>query len=427
LRTERFYDTGREDQRYAAERDHDRILYSSYFHRLAGVTQVVRAGEGDVFHTRQQHTHKAAQIGRRLAQKLVRIQNNRGIACKNLDSEVVAAAALAHDLGHPPFGHVGETVLNNLVQKCGEEGYEGNAQTFRILTKLAVRFPFEIGLNLTRATLCATLKYPWIRDPDDENRSKKWSAYASERELFAWARAGQKEGAQSLEAYLMDWADDIAYSVHDLEDFHRCNLIPWGLILDDDTERKRLIQKTKAKWHGRPADAERRLDFAFDNLLEVFDLWAADLQRKYDGSRELRASLREMTSALVGNFIGETTITPLGSIRIPEITRDTVLLMKQITRDYIISNPALAAQQKGHERIVTEVFTIIHSDTEEVGGTINPPTYLPQRFEYLSSLTDKKSRFVADCISGLTERELTELHARLTGISYGSVLDPIVR
>jgi len=226
LRADRFSGASETDQRLPFERDHDRILYSSYFQRLAGITQIVRAGEEDTFHTRQQHTHKVAQVGRRLAQNLVRTAKEKGIACNAIDPEVVAAASLAHDLGHPPFGHKGEDTLDELVRTAGDEGYEGNAQTFRIITKLAVRWHDTPGLDLTRAVGCAVLKYPWLRDSKNESKSKKWSAYHSEKEVFDWAREGHTKDVQSPEAELMDWADDIAYSVHDLEDFHRCNLIP---------------------------------------------------------------------------------------------------------------------------------------------------------------------------------------------------------
>jgi len=163
-REKRFHDLGGSDQRGPFERDRDRLLYSSAFHRLSGVTQIVRAGEEDVFHTRQQHTFKVAQVGRRLAQRCV-VDYPKAAKALGLDPEVVEAACLAHDLGHPPFGHAGEETLDKLVEKAGDpDGFEGNAQTFRVVTKLSVRYDLCPGLNLTRATLAACLKYPWLRD-----------------------------------------------------------------------------------------------------------------------------------------------------------------------------------------------------------------------------------------------------------------------
>lgn len=428
MRTDRFFGAVAADQREAFERDHDRILYSSYFHRLAGVTQIVRAGEEDTFHTRQQHTHKVAQVGRRLAQKLVRDAERNGIRCPQIDPEVVAAASLAHDLGHPPFGHKGEYTLNALVQSAGGEGYEGNAQTFRIITKLALRWDDIHGLDLTRAVACGVLKYPWLRQANNKNKSKKWSAYESEKEVFNWARKGQKEDVQSPEAALMDWADDIAYSVHDLEDFHRCNFIPWGKIINDSDERNKIISRTIDKWHGHPANASDLLLEAFEKLMEIIELYKDFLQERYDGSKNARLGLRQMTSELVGNFIQETKLKLPVEIKIPGETQQIVLLLKTMARDYIISNPSLAAQQKGQERIIRDLFEMIMGDSNwDAFGNSKVPDYLPKRLEYLKEIADSPPRFVADCISSLTEREASRLHSRLVGYEAGSVLDPIVR
>jgi len=146
------------DQRSSGQRDRDRILYTTALRRLAGVTQVVAPGEGHIFHNRLTHTLEVAQIGRRLAEKIVVEDRELADALGEIDPEVVEAAALAHDLGHPPFGHITERLLDKLVVDEGDpDGYEGNAQSFRIITKLAIRRENQIGLNLTRATLNAVL------------------------------------------------------------------------------------------------------------------------------------------------------------------------------------------------------------------------------------------------------------------------------
>jgi dGTPase len=247
MRTDRCYideTLSGEDQRTPFQRDRDRILYSSAFHRLAGITQIVRAGEFDIFHTRQQHTYKVAQVGRRLAEHRIREQPDEA-ALHGLDPEVVEASCLAHDLGHPPFGHAAEAELDRIVRDpsvvgcsaddAAHDGYEGNAQTFRILTKLAVRYSKDSpGLDLTRATLAATLKYPWLRDLENKQKKSKWSAYTSEQQVFDWAREHCIGDFKTAEAELMDWADDIAYSVHDLEDFHRVGIIPWSEIISPE-------------------------------------------------------------------------------------------------------------------------------------------------------------------------------------------------
>ena len=222
-RSERYYKTDRaDDQRSPFQRDRDRILYTSAFRRLAWVTQVVSSWEGEPFHNRLTHTLEVAQIGRRLAEKLSQEQSEVAAEIGGVDPEVVEAAALAHDLGHPPFGHAAERELDKLMRDAGvADGFEGNAQTFRVLTKLAVRSSDFPGLNLCRATLNAVLKYPWHRQNVPERRYHKWGAYGVESEEFAWVRGPEPRDARKCaEAELMDFADDIAYAVHDVEDFY---------------------------------------------------------------------------------------------------------------------------------------------------------------------------------------------------------------
>jgi dGTPase len=412
------------DQRTHFERDRDRILYSSAFQRLAGITQIVRAGEGGVFHTRQQHTMKVAQVGRRLGQKLLREQAHEA-EYRGLDPEVVEAACMAHDLGHPPFGHVGEHILHELVTDRGDtDGFEGNAQSFRILTKLAVRFPDFHGIDMTRATLAACLKYPWLRGTSGKKK-KKWSAYRSEEEAFKFAREFHPHEEKTLEAELMDWADDVAYSVHDLEDFHRCNALPWRRVFSD---RKRIV----AHAAGGSTDAKllTRLGDAYDRLASFFfGTYSAWLEEPYEGTSEQREQLRRMTSQLIGKYINSIQINPNRdepkAVVFNRDEVDEVAILKQITRDYIIASPTLAAQQEGQKRIIRELFTAFASDMENESGY---PPFVPIRLRYLKPLADTSHmRFVADSIASLSEAEAVALHARLTGTNTGSVLDPIVR
>lgn len=298
-RSERRHSITPEDQRNPFARDRDRILYSSAFRRLSGVTQIVRAGEVDVFHTRQQHTIKVAQVGRRLAEKCVEDSPELASAV-GIHPEVVEAACLAHDLGHPPFGHIGERALNKLLESHGDaDGFEGNAQTFRIITKLAVRFEECGGLDLTRATLVATLKYPWTRDKENPNRRSKWSVYTSETDDFLFARQGLAHSSKTAEAELMDWADDIAYSVHDLEDFHRCGAIPWRLVFGE--QRETIIKKAANAWFDAPLNAEERLRDAMSNLNAfIKGGFGSIFGEPYTGERHQRRELRNLTSELIG-------------------------------------------------------------------------------------------------------------------------------
>ena len=254
-RTDRFHTSDRPaDQRTESQRDRDRVLYASAFRRLGGVSQVASASERLVFHNRLTHTLEVAQIARRLAENVLRDQPDEAEALGGVDPDVVEAAALAHDLGHPPFGHVAEKRLDKLVRESSNsDGFEGNPQSFRIVTKLSLRNQDFHGLNLTRATLNAILKYPWLRGTDGAPREDKWGAYSSESSEFQWARELGPKDTKSLEAELMDWADDIAYSVHDLDDFYRAGLIPLDRILTDSDEQDSFLEKALVEFRARPA------------------------------------------------------------------------------------------------------------------------------------------------------------------------------
>lgn len=427
-RNRRRYRNSSSDQRAESGRDRDRILYSSAFHRLAGITQVVRAGEADYFHTRQQHTIKVAQVGRRLAEFCIGKDSLLAEAW-GMDPEVVEAACLAHDLGHPPFGHIGEYTLNDLVEEAGDlDGFEGNAQSFRILTRIGVRFDDTPGFDLTRATLAATLKYPWFRERKQPGRSKKWSAYASDRRDFQFARAHHRgDDRQTAEAALMDWADDIAYSVHDLEDFHRAGAMPWHLIFSGRGAAK-LVDQALKSWYDAPTDGRARLEAAVESLANYIDAWDVLHQETYDGSRDHRVALRALTSTLIGRYVQATSLNPelsgLPVLRGVEEEAE-VLILKQITRQYVISSPTLLAQQHGQQIIVRGLFRAIMDGAVAEKGR---PGFLPPRFAYLWEAAEGSvPRFAADCVSSMSEGQAIALHGRLYGTAAGSVMDPLIR
>jgi dGTPase len=161
-----------------------------------------------------------------------------------IDPNVVEAACLAHDLGHPPFGHIAENELQSCIKPYRLDSFEGNAQSFRIVTKLAVRSFGEKGLNLTRATLRAILKYPWMfEDASKLPKSRdKWGAYSTEGQQLQHALNGRSSSQPNTEARLMDWADDVTYAVHDVEDFYRAGLIPLDRLATSRDERRRFLK-----------------------------------------------------------------------------------------------------------------------------------------------------------------------------------------
>ena len=256
------------------ERDRARVLHSAALRRLAAKTQVVRAASADFPRTRLTHSLECAQIGRELGQE---------IGC---DPDLVDAACLAHDIGHSPFGHNGEAALNELAAGIG--GFEGNAQTLRLLTRLEPKTE-GAGLNLTRATLDATLKYPWFGEP-----GTKFGAYAEDAEVFAWIRQGAPDRRPCLEAQVMDWADDVAYSVHDMEDGFHAGLITFK-NLKSPAERAEVSRTATAYCADGVTEAE--LTEVLEALLAL-DIWPAS----YDGGPGTVAALKNLTSELIGRF-----------------------------------------------------------------------------------------------------------------------------
>jgi dGTPase len=417
------------DFREQAQRDYDRIVYSSAFRRLAGVTQVVSPDQGQVFHNRLTHSMKVGQVARRLAQKVLKQDPHKAEAVGGIDPDVAEAAGLAHDLGHPPFGHIAEAELRDqVVEKGIWDGFEGNAQSFRIVTQLALRTPKTPGLNLTRATLNALLKYPWTRQSDGK-KAAKYGAYQSEIEHLEFARKIYPEAdndRKSAEAELMDWADDVTYAVHDLEDFYRARLIPLHRLCSytDDSERRRFFDGM----YDRPelkkkfgSDPRAQLEKDFYDAVTLFPIAEA-----YTATRAQRSRLRDFSSALIGQFMGAIDLNANPGerfVRIRSKQERQVRVLKCLTWYYVIYNPALATQQFGQREVVRKVFDIFYeaataSDDEKCN--IFPVAF---RQDVLEANRDPRSvaRIVSDFIAGMSDQEIVGIFHRLTGTALGSL------
>jgi dGTPase len=394
-------------------RDRARVLHSAALRRLAAKTQVVAVGSGDFPRTRLTHSLECAQIGRELGDVL------------GCDPDLVDAACLAHDLGHPPFGHNGEAALAELAVGCG--GFEGNAQSLRLLTRLEAKVP-GAGLNLTRATLDATLKYPWVAldgtpggaglrpaDVIPPRAAGKYGAYADDAAVFGWIRAGAPAGRSCLEAQVMDWADDVAYSVHDLEDGLHAGLVTFAM-LGDAAERRAVSELTLAAYCPPGDTSEAELTEVFERLLEL-DYWPAG----FDSSPAAVAAVKNLTSELIGRFCGAAALAtrPAGAgplrrydadLTVPRRERLECALLKGVAAYYVMSRSGVVAAQAREREIIAE---LAESIAAAAPVTLDP--LLRPAFE--AAVDDRaRQRVVIDQIASLTDTSALAWHQRLRAV-----------
>src|SRR4051812_11825212 len=329
------------------ERDRARVLHSAALRRLAAKTQVVGVGQSDFPRTRLTHSLECAQIGRELA------------AALGADPDLVDTACLAHDLGHPPFGHNGETALADFAAACG--GFEGNAQSLRVLTRLEAKIirpsgqggEVSAGLNLTRATLDAATKYPWHR----QQGSPKFGVYDDDTAVFEWARDGAPGRARCIEAQIMDWADDVAYSVHDLEDGVQAGHVD-PRVLADPADRREVAELALSEGYADLPVAD--LEFAATELCRL-PFWPAD----FDGSIRGLTALKRMTSELIARFTataidatrlaaGERALTRYAAdLVVPMRARAECAILKAVADRYVMRrDDAKRMQARDRERLV---------------------------------------------------------------------------
>jgi dGTPase len=383
--------------RTAFARDRARVLHSAALRRLAAKTQVVAPGTDDFARNRLTHSLEVGQIGRELGSWL------------GADADLVETACLAHDLGHPPFGHNGEDALNTAAFACG--GFEGNAQTLRVLTRLEGKTlrgdGRSVGLNLTRAALDATVKYPWPR----REGAAKFGCYADDADVYAWLRAGTRDGLRCLEAQVMDFADDVAYSVHDVEDGIQAGMIDLGVLLSP----------------GERADlaALARKSYLPDLDAAELDAAAADLTglawwpHRPDRTRAGLAVLKNMTSQLISRFClaardATRETHPAGALTryaadlaVPRETSVEIALLKAVAARYVMHTEAREMLQARERAIVAELVDALE------GGA--PQTLDPAFAVDFAAASDDagRRRVILDQIASLSDTSAIALHAQL--------------
>ena len=377
------------------ERDRARVLHSQALRRLAATTQVVAAGEEDFPRTRLTHSLEVAQIGRELG------------AALGCDPDVVDAAGLAHDLGHPPYGHNGEAALDAVAAPCG--GFEGNAQTLRALTRLEAKIlapdGAPAGLNLTRAVLDATVKYPWPRRAGE----RKYGVYADDRPAFDWVRAAAPDGRCCLEAQVMDWADDVAYSVHDVEDG-----VHAGYVKIEALDRAAVCELAADAYS---AESAGDLATVLDDLLDLPVL--RDLA-DHDGSRGAQVALKRATSELTGRFVSAAVAAtreragdgPLrryaADLVVPRRVAAECALLKAVAAYYVMTREDAVAEQAREREVITELALAI---VRGAPATLDP-VFQPA---WDGATGDpERHRVVIDQLASLTDISALAWHDRLT-------------
>jgi dGTPase len=459
--------------------DRDRVVASPFFARLAGVTQVVSpTGSGLLVHNRLTHSLQVAQVGRAIAERLLADGATATAlhALGGCDPDVVEAAALAHDLGHPPFGHLGEQVLDRLGrERLGlADGFEGNAQSFRIITTIDLHGPGGTGLDLTAAVRAAVLKYPWTRcgHPDPHPSlaalpprgagplpgapgagSAKFSCYSTElddlrasREVFA-AVIGPWQ--QTVEAAVMDTADDIAYAIHDLEDFHRVGVLQQAGVAAELTGWQRADALP-----GVPAPADNRPGAALEGLrrrLRDKDAWAFDddafaaavdrvcaelahglLATSFDGSMAAERAVAEFSARWTARLVAGVRVLPDPPVRSAHVALATaqwheVAVLKFVHHRFVLQRADLASHQRGQATVLTGLVGALHDWLGEDDGPRRPPRLHDlvelARGEYAALVAPAevdrmaRGRAVVDYVASLTDGQAAALLDVLTGRS----------
>jgi len=379
-------------------RDRARIIHSFALRRLAAKTQVAVPWLADFPRTRLSHSLECAQVGRELGWAL------------GADPDLMEGACLAHDIGHPPFGHNGEDALNAVSEACG--GFEGNAQSFRLLVRLEAKTVDEsgrsVGLNLTRASLDAATKYPWPRAVN----LRKFGVYDDDQEIFDWVRQGAPAGRQSMEAQIMDWSDDVAYSVHDLEDALVTGHVKLENLREDLGE---LFNVARDSYMSDMTEVE-----AQDALtaLQALSCWP----KNYDGSHRHLARLKDLASQLVGRFAlaaesatrdqyGDGTLTRYNAnLVVPRAQRIEVAVLKSIATYYVINAAASQERYADQQIVIKELVDMVLAQA---------PASLDSFFldDWARATTDsEKLRVVVDQVASLTDPGAYALHDKLKSL-----------
>lgn len=443
------------DYRSPFRRDYARIIHCPAFRRLQGKTQLFPEFESDFFRNRLTHSLEVAQISKSVAQCLN--YNNDEL---NINEDLVEIAGLAHDLGHPPFGHNGERALNECMKKYG--GFEGNAQTLRILTKIEKKEKlkeyeidkngndFRLGLNLTYRSLASILKYDNEIPKETEDQKLSKGYYHFDKELVAKIKKkvtgieNFDRKFKTIECQIMDLADDIAYSTYDLEDAFKANFItPIDLLSMEDSIADKIAEKVSKKIDDefQAKDVRSYLKSLYGGIfirhIEEFEKDEEDekyidrLTAGYNASQKIAHDgyLRtQVSSFLIDLFINGIEFTQnkeipsLSSVKFNNVTLILVEILKQFTYLTLINSSMVKISEYRGFDIVKDIFDILSDETKE-GFKLLPKDFR-EMYEILKHDEAGRKRLICDFIAGMTDEYAIEFYGRLHSENPESIFKP---
>lgn len=366
------HDDGRTEGRQELMRDYARVLYSSSFRRLQGKMQLLGVDASKFNRNRLTHSLEVAQIARSIAMDL------------GLENTVVSeTASLAHDIGNPPFGHYGEVVLNELSAGCG--GYEGNAQAFRILRTLEKKHHRYPGLNLNVRTLMAVTKYFF-----NKNQNERKFLYDSDYEfLCAEIYKHEIQVIKSIDAEIMDLADEIAYAAHDLEDALSFGMIGLGEIVHEF----KISEKYQA---------------AYDTMAQIAqDVQIEAMNSKRAGTSEEYAIVlkKELTSKIVNILCSDIGLVDgrLGYKKHSKLAEG----LKKLLFKAILRKKDIQLYERRGEKIIRGLFEVYSDEKYNKNNVLLPPE--------LRCINDCKTRLVTDYISGMMDSYAAQEYEKYFG------------
>ena len=461
------------DYRTPTEVDKDRVLYSSYLKRLSGVSQVVSPTlRAQGAHSRLLHSLKVSNVAREIANDLCRhaaieyqqVSGRRGDLSTTyaarianfggLDIAACEVGGLAHDIGHPPFGHAAERATDEWIRGGSDQndGFEGNAQSIRILTRLDQRNSAggrRKALDLTRVSVRAAMKYPWLRDYDDEARSRKFGVYRDDAWVLTESAKSvpdyiAKEGLMSVEACIVDIADDITYALHDLQDFYELGLIDFIQVRRHLMDAAAYLEREflgleRVQTDNEFALAARRLESSpkFDvrqyiDALEWVANWireTPDLHERFDRTRSRSAKLREeisiqmkgiLSGPRIKDDIDEAERTQI--VHLEDLEWHRLQVLKDVAVHSVISSPAIALHEYSQVAALMNVLLAFDKRVSEAQNSLPYPLrdFLDES-RSLGECSTVSRRLVADYVCGLTDANCLDLSRFVMGIEIPEI------